>query len=79
MARIRLGQAAVVTLDGVPGIAYPGTVTVINPRAEFTPRAALTEEEREDLMFGVRIDVQDATGAVKPGLPATAVLQPASP
>ena len=25
-------------------------------------------------MFGVRIDVQDTTGAVKPGLPATAVL-----
>lgn len=76
VARIRLGQAAVVTLDGVPGRQYPGTVTVINPRAEFTPRAALTEEEREDLMFGVRIDVQDSTGAVKPGLPATAVLEP---
>lgn len=78
VARIRLGQPAVVTLDGVPGRGYPGIVTVINPRAEFTPRAALTEEEREDLMFGVRIDVQDSTGAVKPGLPATAVLQPAA-
>ena len=69
VARIKLGQSAVVTLDGVPGRQYPGVVTVINPRAEFTPRAALTEEEREDLMFGVRIDVQDTTGAVKPGLP----------
>jgi len=80
VARIKLGQPAAVTLDGAPGPQYPGIVTVINPRAEFTPRAALTEEEREDLMFGVRIDVQDSTGAVKPGLPATAVLQPmASP
>ncbi len=78
VARIRLGQPAVVTLDGVPARQYPGIVTVINPRAEFTPRAALTEEEREDLMFGVRIDVQDSTGAVKPGLPATAVLLPAA-
>jgi HlyD family secretion protein len=78
VARIKLGQPAVVTLDGVPGREYPGVVTVINPRAEFTPRAALTEEEREDLMFGVRIDVQDSTGAVKPGLPATALLQPAA-
>ena len=78
VARIRIGQAAVVTLDGVPGPRFVGTVTVINPRAEFTPRAALTEEEREDLMFGVRIDVQDTTGAVKPGLPATAVLAPAA-
>ena len=78
VARIRLGQPAVVTLDGAPGRRFPGTVTVINPRAEFTPRAALTEEEREDLMFGMRIDVHDSTGAVKPGLPATAVLVPAA-
>jgi HlyD family secretion protein len=77
-ARIRLGQPAAVTLDGAPGRQFPGTVTVINPRAEFTPRAALTQEEREDLMFGVRIDVQDSTGAVKPGLPATAVLTPSA-
>jgi len=33
-----------------------GRVTAINPRAEFTPRVALTEEEREDLMFGVRVE-----------------------
>jgi HlyD family secretion protein len=77
VARITLGQPATVTLDGVSDRSYPGIVTVINPRAEFTPRAALTEEEREDLMFGVRIDVQDSTGAVKPGLPATATLSPA--
>jgi HlyD family secretion protein len=77
-ARIRLGQSAVVTLDGAPRRQFSGTVTVINPRAEFTPRAALTQEEREDLMFGVRIDVLDSTGAVKPGLPATALLAPAA-
>jgi len=77
-ARIKLGQPAIITLDGAPGREFSGTVTVINPRAEFTPRAALTQEEREDLMFGVRIDVQDSTGAVKPGLPATAVLSPAA-
>jgi hypothetical protein len=39
---------------------------------------ALSEQEREDLMFGVRIDVRDSTGAVKPGLPATAVLSPSA-
>jgi HlyD family secretion protein len=33
-----------------------GRITAINPRAEFTPRVALTEEEREDLMFGVRVE-----------------------
>ena len=76
VARIRLGQPATVTLDGLPGRSFPGVVAVINPRAEFTPRVALTEQERADLMFGVRIDVADSTGAVKPGLPARAVLAP---
>ncbi len=77
VARIRLGQRATVTLDGLPDQLFSGIVSVINPRAEFTPRAALTEEERQDLLFGVRIDIQDSTGAVKPGLPATAVFVPA--
>jgi HlyD family secretion protein len=78
VARIKLGQAATVSLDGAPERTFPGVVTVINPRAEFTPRVALTEDELADLMFGVRIDVADSTGAVKPGLPASAVLAPAA-
>ena len=55
---------------------WKGTVTVINPRAEFTPRAALTEEERADLMFGLRVEVDDTTGAIKPGLPASVRFTP---
>jgi HlyD family secretion protein len=43
----------------------------INSKAEFTPRVALTEEERADLLFGVKIAFQDNTGALKPGLPIT--------
>lgn len=79
VGRIRVGQAARVTLDGVPGPAFEGTVAIVNPRAEFTPRAALSEEERADLMFGVRVDVRDTTGAIKPGLPATVTLEPLAP
>lgn len=46
--------APVTILDG--DRTMPGRVAAINPRAEFTPRVALTEEEREDLMFGVRVE-----------------------
>ena len=76
VGRLKLGQPAEVWLDGVPDRSWKGTVTVINPRAEFTPRAALTEQERADLMFGLRVEVNDTTGAVKPGLPATVRLAP---
>ncbi|MFN2400007.1 MAG: HlyD family secretion protein [Gemmatimonadaceae bacterium] len=70
IADIQVGQEAVATLDG-SGRMIPGRVIAVNDRAEFTPRAALTEEEREDLLFGVKVELSDTTGVVKPGLPAT--------
>ncbi len=53
----------VTILDG--DRTMPGRVAAINPRAEFTPRVALTEEEREDLMFGVRVEPEQP---IQPGL-----------
>jgi HlyD family secretion protein len=68
---IRRGGAATATLDAFPDRRFPGHITAINPRAEFTPRVALTEDEREDLLFGVKIDLTDASGMLKAGLPVT--------
>jgi HlyD family secretion protein len=48
---------------------WTGTLGAINPRAEFTPRAALTEEERADLLFATRVELNDSTGLLRPGLP----------
>lgn len=68
---IERGGAASATLDAFPNRRFPGQVTAINPRAEFTPRVALTEDEREDLLFGVKVELTDATGMLKAGLPVT--------
>ena len=70
--RIRVGEPAEVRANAVPGGRFPGRVVEIAPRAEFTPRAALTEEERADLVFAVRVAVRDTTGALKPGMPVEA-------
>jgi HlyD family secretion protein len=68
---VRNGQAAVVLLDGFPDRPIAGRVTAIGTDAEFTPRVALTERERADLVFGVKVALDDTTGLVRPGLPAT--------
>jgi HlyD family secretion protein len=68
---VRLGAPATAVLDGMPDRAFTGRVVAISPRAEFTPRVALTDEERADLLFGVKIAFDDTTGALKPGLPVT--------
>ena len=45
----------------------------IGSRAEFTPRAALTERERADIVFGIKVetDSQDVGGRLKAGMPVT--------
>jgi HlyD family secretion protein len=58
--------------------AYPGRVVEIATRAEFTPRAALTEEERANIVFGVKVAIDPQNGGLKPGLPADARILPGS-
>ena len=63
------------TLDGVDGVRFAGTVDHISTSAEFTPRVALTERERADLVFGVKIYfAPDSTGLLKAGLPITVTI-----
>ncbi len=57
--------AQVVTEDGR---AMAGRVVAINPKAEYTPRVALSEQERADLMFGVKVEFIDPARAPHPGL-----------
>ena len=76
---VRQGQRAVARLDGYPDRPIAGQVVAISPEAEFTPRIALTEEERADLVFGVKVALTDTTGLLRPGLPATVELEPATP
>lgn len=65
------GQAATARLDGFADRPLQGRVVAIRPKAEFTPRVALTEEERADLLFGVKVALRDTMNLLKPGLPAT--------
>jgi HlyD family secretion protein len=71
LARVRLHARAEGVLDGLPDRRFTGEVIAIAGKAEFTPRVALTEEERADLLFGVKVAFRDTTGALKPGLPIT--------
>lgn len=78
LPRVRLGARAEGVLDGLPDTRFTGEVVAINHRAEFTPRVALTEDERADLLFGVKVAFRDSTGVLKPGLPITVRITPAA-
>ena len=76
---IRVGDPAHAVLDAFPKVQFPGNVVAIRDKAEFTPRVALTENERADLMFGVKIELRDTTGMLKPGLPVTVHVDGSAP
>ena len=71
LPRLSVGQTVTAHLDGYPDRPFRGRITRINDRAEFTPRVALTETERADLLFGVRVDFDASTPMLKAGLPIT--------
>jgi HlyD family secretion protein len=74
LPRVRLGAHASVHVNGVAR-EFTGRVVEIATRAEFTPRAALTEEERSNLVFGVKVAIDPSDGVLKPGLPADVRIQ----
>ena len=65
--QVHLGDTASVVLDAMPDHPFKGTVVALADRAEFTPRVALTRDERADLMFGVKVQLVDPTTTLEGG------------
>ena len=74
LGRVGLGREAEVTIDSAPGRMFKGRVTYISPEAEFTPKNVQTREDRVKLVFGVKVEVPNPDGLLKPGMPADALL-----
>lgn len=72
VARIKVGNPARVAVDGYPARRFPGRVTEIASEAEFTPRNVQTRKERVNLVFRIKIAVDNPEGILKPGMPADA-------
>ena len=78
LARIRLGQSADVRVDGLPDKVFAGRVVFISPEAEFTPKTVETRDLRVDLVYRVKVEVDNHDGVLKIGMPADVNLQSAA-
>jgi HlyD family secretion protein len=74
LARVRYNQKATVTTDTYPGKRYPGWVSYIASKAEFTPKTVETYKERVTLVYRTKIRVDNPNYELKPGMPAEAVI-----
>lgn len=72
ISKVRLGQPVTVTTDSYPGKIYRGRISFISSQAEFTPKTVETHAERVTLVYRIRIDIENLTHELVPGLPADA-------
>lgn len=75
LERVKIGQKVKVMADYGNGNrkAYGGRVTWISQKAEFTPKTILTDDERADLVYAVKIAVSN-DGFIKIGMYGEVVL-----
>lgn len=70
LQRVAVGDTVTVQIDSVAGAqaTFSGCVTWISQEAEFTPRAAQTQDMRESLMYAVKVSVPNPDGVLKRGM-----------
>jgi len=74
LGAIRLGEAVEVATDTYPGKIYHGRIGFISSQAEFTPKTVETHGERVALVYRIRIDIDNPTHELLPGMPAQATI-----
>jgi HlyD family secretion protein len=75
--KVAIGSPARILLDALPDQPIPARVVFVAPRSQFTPKEVETRDEREKLMFRVKVQVAPEWLAAhhdlaKPGMPGLA-------
>ncbi len=79
LGAVKPGLAVTVSSDSFPGKTFPARVGFVSPTAEFTPKSVETPELRTDLVYRLRLVVDDPRGDLRQGMPVTVRLPDAAP
>lgn len=71
LSRLRIGQSVDVSIDAYGGRSFTGHIQEIASAAEFLPRNVQTRDDRQHLLFAVKVAVDNANGTLKSGMSAT--------
>lgn len=74
LPQVKLGQPVTFTVSG-SSTEYTGTVEEIADKGEFTPKTIQTKKERTNVVYAVKIRVDNQAGVLKPGMPADVIIQ----
>ncbi len=78
--KVKIAADARIVLDARPDLAIPAKVAFVATQAQFTPKTVETKDERDKLMFRIRVKIDPerlrARGAlVRSGLPGVAYVK----
>jgi len=68
IGRVRIGEDAVITIDGMPGVSFKGVVAEIGKEADFATLKDVTRGRQDIKTFRLKIKTEDKTGTLKPGM-----------
>ncbi|GAB4184017.1 MAG: efflux RND transporter periplasmic adaptor subunit [Calditrichia bacterium] len=68
LSGIQIGQKVRVLADG-HSEALEGTIVHVNKQAEFTPKNIMTPDNRQALVYGVKVVIPNKDHILKPGMP----------
>lgn len=60
--------------DAYPDRTFRGEIVTVSQKAEFTPRNVQTREDRDRLVYRVKVVVQNQDAALRPGMPVEVVI-----
>ncbi|XQW83856.1 HlyD family secretion protein [Thalassotalea piscium] len=75
--KVTVGSQARIILDAIPEYILPATVSFVSAQAQFTPKSVETRDERDKLMFRVKVKIdplllKEHIEQVKTGVPGLA-------
>lgn len=69
LAGLRPGLEVEGSIPELKGRTFKGRIAFIRPDAEFTPKNVQTRDQRDRLVFGVKVAFDNADASLNPGLP----------
>lgn len=69
LPRIKLGDQVSFSVSGTSG-KFTGTIVEISSKGEYTPKTIQTKQERTNIVYGVKVKIDNKNGLFKPGMPA---------
>ncbi|MGQ9560389.1 MAG: HlyD family secretion protein [Candidatus Oleimicrobiaceae bacterium] len=76
LGKVSLGVQVAVRADAFPAEVFPGRISWVSPKAEFTPKNVQTRSARSELVYAVKVVVPNDQGRLLVGMPVEVSLSP---